>query len=1718
MAFDYHPAALAAETTDYQAGTTKRLLDAVTYGGGSAVASGGISIYNSFLGMGRGLGITDSADVNVESVVRQYGGDNMGNYYAENKGAIDTVGFIGTALIPGSIGVWGLRAARAGLPAGNFSKFLNLAPSRKSEYLEAALAETARGGGAVKSIFNANRLNYAKWEVADQAMQAAAAEALIGVTMWNSPVFTGDSMSDFGWNALTGVAIGGGLGGVLGSIAAKGILKSASVEIQAQSRLHDIVKDSQKLGLAGGTDALVMAESLLTAPTKFDDLLFKYKLDGQTRQTQLPTAGVLEHNYMESQRLGYDKLALKFNELAGGDPVRGQAYYEFLTNGIEAARGAGLSPTEITQRITGYLVNLKAVTHLDLDRLELDKRKFYLTLRPQGKGQGDSRFLDIISPERTANTSKQAYRLADDVTAGELLISRYDDLGVGSIKQAFKQNPEVDVLQLSDGTLRVNPASKRVLKHAENPVQVRQLIDLETGSLTNETAAVIGDILQPNRVSTRIDGIEVNGTLYKQQATRRPTLGESALESSARWAWASKLTAPMVKALAKDGVHEYDFPMLARMSELAAKGEVTMDDITVVLKGDAGNKLLSDVAATPEELRAFVNERRVEWAELEYVNWEEGMGSVPDVRVMAAHLNTEYQVVEDIIESGFDKAAISSTKGRIMETAEAFKPRTVQGVWDYGNVATMTPQEAFRMNMGPSHLVTQELTKEYQVRTRALINQGAAQRVLGEDAELFRAADDLLAQDTGIQGAGATLFGASNAGYGERARLWVQNTGRAVAQTVQKWQERTVGALSADINLIRQSEAASAELGLITHMLRSSKHRYVFDDTAEALPGPLAQQRRLVSEEAMELAKAREISIDELLDTLPKDAKHPHTISITDESVSNFLFSTSQINATRQQKFTVLHNAAGVTRKTGRPVVYAPPVDTVRYPFHAIVKTKQIPGLATDHSMIVARSEEELRAKVASLGDDYDVFYKKDTENYFKIKGEYDYGNTISEARVNSDLARRGVLDGFLPETRFENVMTDWLKWHGRQDERLVRNAVETQSRQFFSELQLLSENYRKTSESVSRGIGSLFQSKVADPFGDYIKTALNISKQQEFPLLDSLNEFVDKLGVSAGDAINKAFGQASKGLISWEDANKLMKSKGYGGLYDNAEQYFAFNQPSARNLIRETLQKGNMLLATTMLRFDFANSLVNVISTPILIGTEMASIKRMIAGDDKLAGKLKELTSVKLPDGSGAAVPSTMKLLTGAVNSFFSPEAKSALMPRYERIGAIKTVASQYRDMLELATYQPLISATQWSKNIDKGIETVAKWTGNTLSEDFTRYVSADVMRQMTEPLVEAGKLTVKEQDAYISTFVNRVQGNYVTSQRPVVFQGTTGAAVSLFQTYAFNVLQQLYRHIEAKDTRTLAVFAGLQTTMFGMNGLPFFDAINTHLIGGNTLGLGVQNNPEHKDLYSALPSFNKELGDWMLYGTASAFPFFAGQSPALFTRGDINPRHALVLPTAIVDVPVVSASMKAVKSIIDTGKNIGGGADISDSLLQGVEHLGLNRPLAGLAQVFAGQATDNKGALISANLDLQATAMLAGTKERSVVMDGLTRVFGARPMDEAVALNAMYRNKSYEAMDRARIERLGEVVKSKLYRNEFPTAEEYDDFMLRYTRAGGRVENFNQAIQRWSRDANVSIVNQLAERNNSPYARKLQDLMGGEVLLDYRSMPPADASIPAE
>ena len=258
---------------------------------------------------------------------------------------------------------------------------------------------------------------------------------------------------------------------------------------------------------------------------------------------------------------------------------------------------------------------------------------------------------------------------------------------------------------------------------------------------------------------------------------------------------------------------------------------------------------------------------------------------------------------------------------------------------------------------------------------------------------------------------------------------------------------------------------------------------------------------------------------------------------------------------------------------------------------------------------------------------------------------------SINENTINSDLVRRGKLADAIPETRPENVLTDWLEWTAKQEEKLVRTAVQVGNRQFFSEMQFLSENYRTVAESQVRGLGSKLKSKISDPFGDYTKTALNISKQNEFPLLDSLNEFIDKVGFAAGNAIAAARSQSEKGILPWTEAQKVMQEYGMGGNL-TPELYKIANEIYPDNVIKTVLAKGNMWLATTTLRLDFINPLINMISTPIMIGTEVSALKRIIGGDSQLAKDFADVMKVAGPDGR--AMPSTTSLISKAIGNYF--------------------------------------------------------------------------------------------------------------------------------------------------------------------------------------------------------------------------------------------------------------------------------------------------------------------------------------------------------------------------------------------------------------------------------------------------------------------------------
>jgi hypothetical protein len=595
-----------------------------------------------------------------------------------------------------------------------------------------------------------------------------------------------------------------------------------------------------------------------------------------------------------------------------------------------------------------------------------------------------------------------------------------------------------------------------------------------------------------------------------------------------------------------------------------------------------------------------------------------------------------------------------------------------------------------------------------EIRTQA--GRTAGNAVLDKFASNFPDAPKDAAASANQSGAGANVIGASNADYGDAAKLYVQETGKQVANTSQHMRDADVLALAPSINAIRANDAAGAELAVLTNAMRKSRYRYMIDPEGG---------QRVVSIEAVKEAAKTGDTIDNVVAAMAADGKVGHVLNVENKEVLEFWASHASIDNTRQGKFATLHNAAGLTSfNQVDGVIYVPPVNTVKYPYHAFVATKPQMGIASDVTMVTARDEAGLRQLVSNIDSTkYDVHYNKDTAQYHKAKGDYDYQMTVHESTINADLSRTGKLADFFPEATSTGVLTDYLEYHSKQVDRLVRTAVQVKDRQFFSEMQFLSDNYRRVAESTATGAVSMLKKKISDPFGDYIKTALNVSKQQEFPLLDKLNEFIDRIGLAAGDELSKAHDTAALGkmikdpvsgleITPWEYADKISSRAGLGMPYatDGANplitQYMATNREFPKNVIKETFQKANMLLANFTLRLDFANSLVNIISTSIMAGTELQSIKGMIANDAKLAGVLTELRTVKVP-GQDFSVPSNTKLIGNAISNFFGAD-KRALLQRYTDIGANKTVLSTYHDMIDDLAFNSILSPAKWADKVN--------------------------------------------------------------------------------------------------------------------------------------------------------------------------------------------------------------------------------------------------------------------------------------------------------------------------------------------------------------------------------------------------------------------------------
>lgn len=984
------------------------------------------------------------------------------------------------------------------------------------------------------------------------------------------------------------------------------------------------------------------------------------------------------------------------------------------------------------------------------------------------------------------------------------------------------------------------------------------------------------------------------------------------------------------------------------------------------------------------------------------------------------------------------------------------------------------------------------VVKEQQRLTQIAINNAVASVVgpeLYSQMQEFTARQMMTADKAGP---GQQLLKGSNQNYGTVGSA-TQYMGNLTARFKKVFNANSLDTLNPSLYQLKNNSAVALEFEAQQTMLRATPEIYHLDVENSQL---ILRRVKLANESAESGVAGKQLAV--------RDPKAPEIIPIKNPETLAAWQAHIDRNGVRVGQDGALKSVNGYQSNLDPQAAYPIPRSLRDYPHFAFVVDDTISG--TGHtSMIYGATPQELDnliSKVRAMPEKLTVITKGESERFHKAIGDYNKDEVVSENWINTALSRNGVSSDFIPRTDPKLIADRMLQWHIEKDNQLARYVTATKYSKEFAELRDLAESNTNlaTSKVGASSLTKFIEGKVDNPYIDYIKTALDVTSIDQTPVWTAVNNFTDRKVSEYWGKISAVW-KDSKGISSADEVNKIFSEAGIKTAFYDAALIAHSNHVAPQGALQTFVSRANAILATTLLRMDPMNAFNNTVGSVMLTGSEIKGVLNGISkGDAAAVGVLAKIT---VP-GTSDTILSPTKLYASSIKRFFTDDAARVWA---KDNGFSSRHLQEYQSLLEDITLSGKETVKDLESRLDSAYQKLMRIgdigervTGNKLAEEFNRFVSADMMKQVTDLAVKQGVMEEANALSYINTFVNRTQGNYLASQRPLMFQGAIGSAVGLFQTYQFNLAQQLLRNVADGSSKTAALALGLQSTIYGMHGLPGFDYINAHIIGT------MSGNKNHRDLYDATYGIaGKSAGDWLMYGMASNIGGLVHPDlkANLYTRGDINPRYATIVPTTPADIPIISASAKMFSSMKAGMEKIASGGAVWPSILQAIEHAGINRPLAGLAQTLEAlgnptlqsYSTTGKGNVIATN-DLFSLA-------------NLTRIAGAKPLDEAITLDSGYRLDAYKAKDLGLRQRLGEAIKTATIGNGQVSQEQVTSFAEQYAKLGGKSTEFNQFFMDAYKNSNTSKSNLLQKHLQNPQVQSMQKLMGGYDLKDFSNSP---------
>lgn len=1665
----------------------------------------GLSIVNSFANTGIELGnwLTDG---NAEklTIANEVGdGDFLGqnaqdvkDYYSHHEQGIEFAGLAVGSLIPGTIAIKALKLAQAGEAGLTLARATGIFSGPKQALIDSALSDIGNPASLFNSL-NADKYKVIALGVGDQALQALVFQVATAATMKASPILDDQGLGDLLTNTFYGTVVGAGIGGLVEGIGIRGIFNKALLNADTSSKAQEMITYLGKGGYSSGDRVAEILASLDKIPTPTNPLEVA-KLSGSTDRAVLESKSILQNII--------------------GDDEAPEVANKFFDTLMNMRSQGGLDKEAIYQ----YLARLGKITRVTGDDTGVpDGNSFYINRIAKGETYGTDDLItasprynfsaDTTAPAdnaavKAAGTSLK-YQLVDGATTFK--IARSSDIVDWNGTPIPIHNNATDAFEAGhdlfinkNNQVSVNPSAvniQRVAREGENRIlsiaeeklyrKTGQLpegktltgaptiLDTLTGAVSSTTTPVVGDF---GRLVSTDKGLTY-GENFSVQSIDKPITPETApIDANARYVWA-------LNRGIQDGdtIAPNDLPFLEKMYADASKS----GDFVAYAKSLASRKVsFSDNSSFPMSSNEWISRIQGEKNNLIHDTILANGGHELSSAEIAQITGTK----EDYL-ANFMSPTSKSSDFILDHALESAQLRNIKLWYDIGNTT-----------INDGMIARGALDVQYRVQTIKAATTSATARYFGSDFQSFISSQP--ASNANILGTGAKFLSSSNSAYNSFGQQ-MERIGRNLTNWYKSKIDIVAGTLAPGANALRADPQLAAEVGMFRAVRQRTGERFTFLPDSLAVKSGLAEadgtSRIAVLADSLVRDKNGNI-LDWDKEYLPENFHNGDDFSyhdsIGDAQRGNYSYyrlskgaadwenSNLALNNSRIIDRNNFNTAAGLAKSYPLDTLYTPPINTSNYRYFALAKLAPGTGMGEDDvAAITGANAAELQEKIAALrSQGLSVYTKEDLKDFHTVQGDYEYSRNFAQSQVNSVLKSKGILNDILPETRAEGLIKDYVDWHSRQEMLLSRDYVELGNSQLFAELKAMGSRFEDSETSRVGFVASDLGKSADNPYQSYINTALAISSKSTYRLWSASQEVLESTFDTAFNTAKRALFAANKGIIGHDEASAMAQRMGLGNVYGNGVEvlknyYDIANKLPPARILSNFVNTANSILGATVIKLDAFQQMIHILSTPILTLAE--------------ANSAKQFLTTELPDGTGRAIPATSKIFFKALGDYFDKTTYDRWMPEYIKAGFIRdpdVFVQQHQLMDSLTLPYGKFSESEVSQKLSTATKLAEKLVGTRFSEAYTSWMAARTGHLIFEAAGYQGQDLLDN----VGTFVNRAKANTTASQRPVAFQGPLGQAVGLFQSYYFNLMQQAFRYVGNGEGKTLAILGGIQTSLFGLSSLPGFQAINNHIIG-NASG-----NPSHKDLYSSINNLvDPKLGDYLLYGVTSNW-----LNAGLFSRGDTNPRQITLLPVNPLNFPAIAGGIRFVGNLLDTEQKIQQGGNIPASLLLGLEHNGLSRPLMGFAQLAQGYSTTASGNLIAKTAPVATGDNSLGLSD---IYDAGTfsRLLGARPLDEAIHLDALYRTDLYKTKDNDRMESLGEAAKTTLYGNNASSAAEMSNFASEYSAAGGNINKFGQKVIEWSQQANASIANKLFRSLGTPRNVQSMMTMGGNPLPDFRN-----------